>query len=107
MKVIMRDSIIKQRPVALIAWVFLVSVIFAAAAAGAAESVSNDVCLSCHSTPGLEKLRQGKKVSLSVDSERFSKSAHGPFPCIACHSDITQVPHAPDLKRVACAQCHS
>jgi nitrate/TMAO reductase-like tetraheme cytochrome c subunit len=107
MKVIMRDSIIKQKPVALIAWVFLVSMIFAAAAAGAAESVSNDICLSCHSTPGLEKLRQGKKVSLSVDSERFSKSAHGPLPCTACHSDITQVPHAPDLKRVECAQCHA
>lgn len=105
-RAITRGRIIEQKSAALIAALFMVSVLFAAVAAGA-DSVSNDICLSCHSAPGLEKLRQGKKVSLSVDPQRFSKSAHGPLPCTACHSDITQVPHAPELKRVECAQCHS
>lgn len=76
-------------------------------AAFAAESIPNDLCLSCHSTPGMEKERQGKKVSLAVDAGRFSKSAHGALSCTTCHSDITQIPHAADLKRVQCAQCHA
>ncbi len=103
---IVRGHIIEQKLAAVMASLFLLSILFVTAAAGA-DAVSNEICLSCHSAPGLEKLRQGKKVSLTVDPEHFSKSAHGPLPCTSCHSDITQVPHAPDLKRVDCAQCHA
>jgi hypothetical protein len=95
-----------DRSLNLIAWLLLVSVFLMFHGAFAAEAVSNDVCLSCHSAPGLEKERLGKKISLTVDGDRFSKSAHGPLPCTACHSDITQIPHAPELKRVQCKQCH-
>lgn len=81
-------------------------VLFAVTGAGAA-ALSNEVCLSCHSVPGLEKERRGKKVSLTVDAQSFAQSAHAPFPCTACHSDISQVPHAPELKPVPCALCHA
>jgi Cytochrome c3 len=79
----------------------------ASAAVVAAEIVANEVCLSCHSVPGMEKERNGKKVSLTIDTERFGKSVHAAFSCTTCHSDITQVPHEPNLKKVECAQCHS
>jgi thiosulfate reductase cytochrome b subunit len=72
-----------------------------------AQSITKDVCLSCHSLQGLEKERKGRKVSLVVDPERFSQSAHAPFECVVCHADIAQVPHAAELKRVDCAACHA
>lgn len=95
-----------ERTLIWIAGFLLASAVVMCQRAFAAEAVSNDVCLSCHSAPGFEKERQGKKVSLSVDAQRFSKSVHGALPCTACHSDVTQVPHASDLKPVECGQCH-
>ncbi|MDP2603085.1 MAG: cytochrome c3 family protein [Deltaproteobacteria bacterium] len=91
----------------LIGLIVLVAMIFFPVAGSAAAAPANEVCLSCHSVPGLEKERQGKKVSLTVDPQRFSQSVHAPLPCAACHSDISQVPHAAELKPVQCATCHS
>jgi hypothetical protein len=98
---------IRERVPLLIAGLLVAWLVAIDCGAFAADPVSNDVCLSCHSAPGLEKERQGKKVSLSVDAQRFGKSVHGTLPCTTCHSDITQVPHAADLKRVQCTQCHA
>ena len=95
-----------ERTLTWIAGFLLASAVVMFQGAFAAEPVPNEVCLSCHSAPGFEKERQGKKVSLSVDAQRFSKSVHGALPCTACHSDVTQVPHASDLKPVECGQCH-
>ena len=85
----------------------LAAMIFFPVAGFGAPAPANEVCLSCHSVPGLEKERQGKKVSLTVDPQRFSQSVHAPLPCTACHSDISQVPHVAELKPVQCAQCHA
>ena len=95
-----------ERPLTWIAGFLLASAFVMFHGAFAAEPVSNEVCLSCHSVPGFEKERQGKKVSLSVDGQRFARSVHGSLPCTTCHSDITQVPHASELKPVECGQCH-
>jgi hypothetical protein len=92
---------------ALMGLIALAAMIFIPVAAFGAPAPANEVCLSCHSVPGLEKERQGKKVSLTVDPQRFSQSVHAPLPCTACHSDISQVPHAAELKPVQCAQCHA
>jgi hypothetical protein len=72
-----------------------------------AQPLSSEVCLSCHSVPGLEKLRDGKSVSLQVDGETFAHSVHGPLGCATCHSDVSRVPHAAELKRVQCSACHT
>ncbi|MGE5304176.1 MAG: hypothetical protein ACM3TN_12755 [Alphaproteobacteria bacterium] len=102
----MRVQMPASRTMTFIAWLLAASVLVMLHGALAAEPVPNEVCLSCHSAPGLEKEREGKKVSLSVDAQRFARSVHGSLPCTACHSDITQVPHASELKPVQCGQCH-
>lgn len=70
------------------------------------QAISKGACLSCHGVQGLEKVRAGKSVSLYIGGERFSRSIHGPLNCTACHSGISQVPHAPELKPVQCSNCH-
>jgi hypothetical protein len=72
-----------------------------------AQPLAGEVCLSCHSVAGLEKTRDGKTVSLSVDGETFARSAHGLLGCAACHSDVARIPHASELKRVECSSCHA
>jgi hypothetical protein len=79
---------------------------FASAVFGA-QAPASEVCLSCHGVPGLAKERAGKKISLSVDPQAFSKSVHAPLGCTACHADVSQVPHPPTLKPVQCALCHA
>lgn len=71
------------------------------------QAVSREVCLSCHGTPGLEKVREGKTVSLHVNAESFSRFVHAPLGCTSCHSDISQIPHASELRRPQCATCHA
>jgi DnaJ-class molecular chaperone len=93
-----------------LAWVtsiLLSSLFYLPVAAAAAEAPSNEICLSCHSVPGLEKERGGKKLPLTVDAKRFGSSVHGPLSCITCHTDAAEVPHPPQLKPVECAQCHA
>lgn len=82
-------------------------VAFYPAAALFAQPLADKVCLSCHSVPGMEKQRDGKKVSLEIDGTVFARSVHGPLGCTTCHSDASSVPHAPSLKRVDCAGCHA
>lgn len=74
---------------------------------GRAQSIANEVCLSCHGAPGLEKVRDGKTLSLHVETGNFERSVHGVFQCVACHSDVSQVPHSPALKPVQCDGCHA
>lgn len=71
-----------------------------------AQSISNEVCLSCHGAAGFETQRDGQKLSLYIDGGQFSKSIHASFGCVACHSDVKQVPHAAGLKPVQCSTCH-
>lgn len=96
-----------KKSLTLIASVFWAATLFCAVAVFGAQAPSNEVCLSCHLVPGLERERRGRKVSLTVDPQQFSRSVHAPFPCATCHSDISQVPHAAELKPVQCAQCHA
>jgi hypothetical protein len=85
----------------------LCAIALLASADSSAQAVSKEICLSCHGAPGLEKIRDGKTVSLHVDDAAFSRSVHAPLGCATCHSDAAQVPHAVELKRVQCSACHS
>ena len=69
----------------------------------------NSDCLECHASAGLKVERDGRDVSLHVDSERFAMSVHADLDCISCHQDLDGVeewPHARKLDRVACGECH-
>ncbi len=72
-----------------------------------AQPVTKEVCLGCHSVPGLQKTRDGKTVSLQIDKDSFEKSIHRGFECTTCHSDISGLPHKPELKPVQCDTCHA
>jgi cytochrome b subunit of formate dehydrogenase len=74
-----------------------------------ARAQENAQCLECHGVPGLSMERAGRKVSLFVDAERYAGSVHKRQDCVACHADLAGVesyPHARDLTRVACTDCH-
>ena len=72
-----------------------------------AQPVTKDVCLGCHSVPGLQKTRGGKNISLQIDKDTFDQSIHRAFECTTCHSDISQLPHKSELKPVQCDTCHT
>jgi hypothetical protein len=69
----------------------------------------NADCLECHASAGLKVERDGRDISLYVDEERLDESVHSGMDCIECHMDlegIEKYPHAKDLERVNCGECH-
>ena len=70
---------------------------------------SNAACLACHGNEGFSMPgADGKARSLHVKGELFETSKHGPLPCIACHQQITEVPHKEGVSRkVDCGTCHA
>lgn len=84
-----------------------------------ADQASNDECLACHASPGLQmSLPSGQLLDLTVSPQVYEESVHGQhgYACIQCHTDIDGYPH-PDppantrrgftisLYRT-CARCH-
>lgn len=67
-------------------------------------------CLTCHSDESLTYTRNGREVSLFVNSERFLSSTHGDFDCNFCHEnfDAEDIPHreGEDIYKVNCGECH-
>ncbi|MGZ9260883.1 MAG: cytochrome b/b6 domain-containing protein [Candidatus Binatia bacterium] len=72
-----------------------------------AQPVAKEICLGCHSAPGLQKIRDGKTVSLQIEQASFDQSIHRAFECTTCHSDSSPVPHKSELKPVQCDTCHT
>ena len=75
--------------------------------AAAPEPPSNELCLTCHSSPDL--VSAGGR-SVAVDGGAFGGSVHGflGMACVDCHTDLTtaELPHAERLERVRCETCH-
>jgi predicted CXXCH cytochrome family protein len=69
---------------------------------------SNEDCETCHSDPELKVERQGRKISLFIDSKTLSASVHKNLMCINCHRDaaVSEFPHAETLETVNCGTCH-
>jgi len=72
----------------------------------------NDICLSCHSEPGMTGTRKGRPISVTVDARKLAASVHNELDCIACHMDIAadEMAHAGgdvDAEIVDCGTCHS
>lgn len=53
-------------------------------------------CLICHSAmTGKLKTANGNLIDVNVDSDRYGKSVHGGFDCVACHKQFGSNPHEP------------
>ena len=63
-------------------------------------------CAGCHdSGPRTGKRQAG--VPPGFNAGALKASPHAALECVACHSDIKEVPHADKLARVDCGLCHS
>ena len=73
-----------------------------------ADAPDNDTCLGCHGNAGFSAPdASGKEKALDVHGEKFTQSVHGKFQCVACHTDIKEVPHPEGPKqKVSCVNCH-
>lgn len=64
-------------------------------------------CFICHSDSGLTKtLPDGTVKSLFIDESAYAGNVHQGIECIACHTDISELPHPETLKAVDCGACH-
>ncbi|MGC8652978.1 MAG: cytochrome c3 family protein [Candidatus Kryptoniota bacterium] len=68
----------------------------------------NNDCLVCHSDSSLTTKRNGKELSLYVDSKIFDSSVHGELACVDCHVGFNpdSIPHSKGVLTVNCNNCH-
>src|SRR5579862_871967 len=92
---------------------YLITVCFASllcvtASAQKTAKPKNDECLACHGDSSLTTERNGKTVSLYVNSDSFKNSIHGGmFSCVECHTDVHTSPHENTPAKITCATCHA
>src|ERR1035437_3435523 len=69
---------------------------------------TNDDCLTCHSDNKFTMTKNGKEISIYVDSKILGGSAHKNLSCIACHVGFNpdEVPHKENIKPIDCKSCH-
>jgi cytochrome b subunit of formate dehydrogenase len=79
-----------------------------ATAESEAEQFDNELCLGCHGIEGFaEPDASGEMRDLHILPGNFAQSVHGKRACVACHKDITEIPHRANVDRkVGCVQCH-
>jgi len=77
-------------------------------AASAAPLADNSLCLACHGNEGFAVPgADGQLRPLHVIRDKFEGSVHGRQSCVACHKDITGIPHGRNGNiKVGCVQCH-
>lgn len=75
--------------------------------AARAEELATEACLACHD----DKTLVSGERSLYTDPAAFQASAHAPFSCTTCHTDVTEIPHPEHLQPVrsetVCTTCHA
>ena len=54
-----------------------------------AAGMANEDCLTCHRKPDLTMERDGETISLYVDEDGFSTTAHAKAACAQCHTEVT------------------
>ncbi|MEN8229823.1 MAG: cytochrome c3 family protein [Bacteroidota bacterium] len=76
---------------------------------GQVNAQSDEDCMMCHEDPDLTKERNGRTVSMFIDTTIFAGSVHHNNSCVSCHSDIDvdDLPHPEDLQPVNCGTCHT
>jgi thiosulfate reductase cytochrome b subunit len=92
------------------------------------EALDNDSCMDCHTSDILKQTPEelaenvvvadkpqppAKKppylfgeLSLAISMKKFKEGVHAETPCVDCHQDVKEIPHAQRLARVDCKQCH-
>jgi cytochrome b subunit of formate dehydrogenase len=79
----------------------------AAAASAEKEVLANADCLECHLDPQLERVVDGKRVSLTVfPTNRFNASVHGALNCVDCHTGVKELVHEGKRPPAQCVDCH-
>src|SRR3974390_1221617 len=68
--------------------------------------LTNDTCLGCHGVQGFLPATRIPGNPPPILTDRFHGSVHGGRQCLACHQNITQVPHAKVTVQVSCVNCH-
>lgn len=88
--------------------VTIASVFVACAGFGfSAQAQDDESCFMCHGDPDATTTSaDGKIISLYVDQEAYLQTVHAPMGCIACHSDVEELPHPEGLAAVDCGSCH-
>ena len=81
----------------------------ASASEPAIGGADNSLCLACHGNEGFAMPgADGQMRSLHVIRNKFESSVHGRQLCVACHKDITGIPHGKNGNiKVSCVQCHA
>lgn len=94
---------------AIIAALALISAVSPPAyAADEALAATDQNCLGCHGSAGMEKkLANGDTLLLHVPATAFAKSVHSPNTCASCHSDIDPTAHPPSKKDIKSARSYS
>ncbi|MDT8453465.1 MAG: cytochrome b/b6 domain-containing protein [Gammaproteobacteria bacterium] len=73
--------------------------------------VSDVQCLECHGVKGFSAIEekdglQSKRL-IDVNYDAMKESLHSKLQCVACHTDIEQLPHEKGkLEKVDCITCH-
>lgn len=88
-------------------WISACIALLAASAALCAPPDSAN-CLMCHSAGSIAGIRDGKPISLHVDTSHLRGSVHRELGCVECHADLQDRPqmHAAEVAPVQCARCH-
>ncbi len=74
------------------------------------DTMSDDFCMSCHSSRELVRTVDGKVDSLYVDAEHLKNSVHGnQIQCVKCHVNVSHSknPVCKDSGPVDCSICHA
>ena len=73
------------------------------------QAQSDEDCMMCHEDTELTKERNGRTVSMFIDTTIFAGSVHHSNTCISCHSDADDegFPHTENLQPVNCGTCHT
>ena len=72
--------------------------------------MSDRDCLECHAKKDLKIVRDGKEISLFIDSIELNSSAHRAEACVRCHTGVNPLmkrPCAPITAEVDCSICHA
>ncbi|NOX19095.1 MAG: hypothetical protein GXO87_12550 [Chlorobi bacterium] len=73
------------------------------------DSLSDDMCMGCHSNKNLKKNENGKEISLYVDYKEVKRSVHKDNSCIKCHTNVFtgNNPVCIGSGKVDCSICHA
>ena len=71
-----------------------------------AGTINDMSCIPCHSGKTIETNTGTTKGPPLITSRDMAGSVHARIGCLACHRDISNLPHEKNLSKVDCGVCH-